>query len=271
MPDLPPPGAVALDHQQPAAGRDIDRSLPAVLGPARRPEADRPARRTGARIPSASRSDQPKRECSHAMSSVCTTAEPGTASPIRAASVVLPALLRPSTARMTGRPDTTRLGPRPISASITAVSDSARHGPASGSSRASCKVTPHHLERTLPSAPHASTLSPAGTPLPAATFHRTNLLIKYRVQPENQAGRRGAATPSTALDPTSNNWRRPCTPSSPSPPGKPTPILDAAARHRADRLAKATTDQIQAALAYLSMIDPEAFEIAFTAVSPHHR
>jgi hypothetical protein len=36
------------------------------------------------------------------------------------------------------------------------------------------------------------------------------------------------------------------------------PRLDAAARHRADRLAKATNDQIQAALAYLSMIDPEA-------------
>jgi hypothetical protein len=45
------------------------------------------------------------------------------------------------------------------------------------------------------------------------------------------------------------------------------PDLDAAARLRADRLAKATTDQIQAALAYLSMIDPEAFEIAFTAVA----
>jgi hypothetical protein len=46
------------------------------------------------------------------------------------------------------------------------------------------------------------------------------------------------------------------------------PRLDAAARHRADRLAKATSDQIQAALAYLSMIDPEAFKIAFTAVAP---
>jgi hypothetical protein len=45
------------------------------------------------------------------------------------------------------------------------------------------------------------------------------------------------------------------------------PDLDAAARYRADRLAKATTDQIQATLAYLSMIDPEAFEIAFTAVA----
>ena len=46
------------------------------------------------------------------------------------------------------------------------------------------------------------------------------------------------------------------------------PDRDAAARRRADRLAKATTDQMQAALAYLSMIDPEAFEIAFTAVAP---
>ena len=45
------------------------------------------------------------------------------------------------------------------------------------------------------------------------------------------------------------------------------PDRDAAARKRADRLAKATTDQMQAALAYLSMIDPEAFEIAFTAVA----
>ena len=46
------------------------------------------------------------------------------------------------------------------------------------------------------------------------------------------------------------------------------PSLDAAARKRADRLAKATNDQIQAALAYLSMIDPEAFEIALTVVGP---
>ncbi len=40
-----------------------------------------------------------------------------------------------------------------------------------------------------------------------------------------------------------------------------------AARQRADRLAKATHEQIETALAYLSMIDPEAFEIAFTAVT----
>jgi len=46
------------------------------------------------------------------------------------------------------------------------------------------------------------------------------------------------------------------------------PDRDAAARTRADRLAKATTDQMQAALAFLSMIDPEAFEIAMTAATP---
>jgi len=44
--------------------------------------------------------------------------------------------------------------------------------------------------------------------------------------------------------------------------------LDAATRRRADRLAKATVGQMQAALALLSMLDPEAFEIAFTAVAP---
>ena len=48
------------------------------------------------------------------------------------------------------------------------------------------------------------------------------------------------------------------------------PDRDAAARKRAARLAMATADQLQAALAYLSMIDPEAFEIAFTAVAPVH-
>jgi len=42
---------------------------------------------------------------------------------------------------------------------------------------------------------------------------------------------------------------------------------DQAARQRADRLAKATPEEIEKALAYLSMIDPEAFEIAFTAVT----
>jgi len=42
--------------------------------------------------------------------------------------------------------------------------------------------------------------------------------------------------------------------------------LDASARERADRLARATADQMEAALSLLSMLDPEAFEIAFTAV-----
>lgn len=46
------------------------------------------------------------------------------------------------------------------------------------------------------------------------------------------------------------------------------PNPDVSARHRADRLARATTGQMEAALAYLSVIDPEAFEIAFTAVTP---
>ena len=46
------------------------------------------------------------------------------------------------------------------------------------------------------------------------------------------------------------------------------PDPDAAARQRADRLAKATTDQMEMALAYLSMIDPEVFEIALTAATP---
>jgi hypothetical protein len=42
---------------------------------------------------------------------------------------------------------------------------------------------------------------------------------------------------------------------------------DAGARQRADRLAKASVRQMQGALAFLSMIDPEAFDIAFTGVS----
>ena len=42
--------------------------------------------------------------------------------------------------------------------------------------------------------------------------------------------------------------------------------LDASGRQRADRLARATAGQMEAALALLSMLDPEAFEIAFTAV-----
>jgi hypothetical protein len=49
------------------------------------------------------------------------------------------------------------------------------------------------------------------------------------------------------------------------------PDPDSAARQRADRLARATSDQMEAALAYLSMIDPEAFEIALTAATPDIR
>jgi hypothetical protein len=44
--------------------------------------------------------------------------------------------------------------------------------------------------------------------------------------------------------------------------------LDAVARKRADRLARATGGEMEAALALLSMLDPEAFAIAFTAVRP---
>ena len=48
------------------------------------------------------------------------------------------------------------------------------------------------------------------------------------------------------------------------------PDLDAEARKRADRLNRATTHEMQTALAFLSVIDPEAFEIAFQAVPPSH-
>jgi hypothetical protein len=47
----------------------------------------------------------------------------------------------------------------------------------------------------------------------------------------------------------------------------PDPHPDAAARRRRDRLAGASVEQMQSALAFLSMIDPEAFEIALTAVA----
>ena len=75
------------------------------------------------------------------------------------------------------------------------------------------------------------------------------------------------ATPPTALDPTQSYLEEIMSTIIAQPAREAHPRLDAAARHRADRLAKATNDQIQAALAYLSMIDPEAFEIAFTAVA----
>lgn len=50
----------------------------------------------------------------------------------------------------------------------------------------------------------------------------------------------------------------------PAPAAHPDP--DAAARRRADRLARATSEEMRTALAYLSVIDAEAFEIAFTGV-----
>jgi hypothetical protein len=46
------------------------------------------------------------------------------------------------------------------------------------------------------------------------------------------------------------------------------PDRDTEARKRADRLNRATTEEMQAALAFLSMIDPDAFDIAFQAVPP---
>ena len=46
------------------------------------------------------------------------------------------------------------------------------------------------------------------------------------------------------------------------------PDRDAEARARMDRLNRASAGQMQAALAFMSMIDPEAFEIAFQAVPP---
>jgi hypothetical protein len=42
--------------------------------------------------------------------------------------------------------------------------------------------------------------------------------------------------------------------------------LDAVTCTRADRLARATPAEMEAALSFLSMLDPEAFEIAFAAV-----
>ena len=42
--------------------------------------------------------------------------------------------------------------------------------------------------------------------------------------------------------------------------------LDESARQRADRLARTTAGEMEAALALLSMLDPEAFEIALTGV-----
>src|SRR5689334_16800338 len=89
-------------------------------------------------MPSASRPAQPNREYHQAMSSVCTTAEPGTAFWSRPASVVLPPELRPSTARTTGQRLPARWRPRRIRPSATAASGSTRQGPASGSPARRC-------------------------------------------------------------------------------------------------------------------------------------
>ena len=47
----------------------------------------------------------------------------------------------------------------------------------------------------------------------------------------------------------------------------PDPHPDAVARQRRDRLARASVEDMESALAFLGMIDPEAFEIALTAVA----
>jgi hypothetical protein len=46
------------------------------------------------------------------------------------------------------------------------------------------------------------------------------------------------------------------------------PGLDASARQRADALARATAGQMEAALALLSMLDPEAFEATCSPQPP---
>ena len=74
-------------------------------------------------------------------------------------------------------------------------------------------------------------------------------------------------TPSTALDPLPITLEETLSTTMTHLAQEAHPDRDAAARKRADRLAKATTDEMQAALAYLSMIDSEAFEIAMTAVA----
>jgi hypothetical protein len=61
---------------------------------------------------------------------------------------------------------------------------------------------------------------------------------------------------------------RPARHAHPDPDPDPDPHPDAAARERRDRLARATAEDMESALAFLGMIDPEAFEIALTAVAP---
>ena len=97
--------------------------------------------------------------------------------------------------------------------------------------------------------------------------------VSYRVSSlESHTGRRGVPPPPTALaaPPAATggqhvNHHRPARPAQ----AHPEPHPDKAARQRRDRLAKASVQDMESALAFLSMIDPEAFEIAFTAVAPH--
>ena len=81
-----------------------------MLRPSRRPKTDPPALAHGRQDPvnQQIRPAEPRMLPRDVIG--MHDSRPGTASQIRAASVVLPALLRPSTARMTGRPDTTRPG-----------------------------------------------------------------------------------------------------------------------------------------------------------------
>jgi hypothetical protein len=53
----------------------------------------------------------------------------------------------------------------------------------------------------------------------------------------------------------------------PGRPAHPGQHPDALARQRRDRLARATAEDMESALAFLGMIDPEAFEIALTAAA----
>ena len=73
-------------------------SVAVSLLPEARARLDGDRRQDGPNKQAISKSVQPKRECRHAMSSVCTTAEPAIASCSRPASVLFPLELRPSTA-----------------------------------------------------------------------------------------------------------------------------------------------------------------------------
>jgi hypothetical protein len=91
----------------------------------------------------------------------------------------------------------------------------------------------------------------------------------YLYSLETQAGRRGALTPSATLNHPPVTTGGAVMHTIITQPGQDAhPDPDAAARQRADQLAKVSSEQMEAALAYLSMIDPQAFEIALTAAIP---